>query len=329
MLINGDKYGSVGKENELMLMIAQALRKILSDLETPEISLVEIAKQTIKENIESKFNTETAKSKRIKLFFEDINKKILNIEDVKVFIVACENILLPINKAMSEIPNNDLQYTETVAKAYLDTRGEEALATVIGLWDDTGVEGCLNAERIAVVREFGILRRDMDFLPESEQNMVLTAFTQEFERRLSQKRKSRAGGSLENVIGFLINYYKIPAANAPDHFQADIEVDKWIKCKDKWFIGISCKRTIRERWKQVSSATGEVLSKFKIREMWHLVTYDEDLSDDKLALLGGFRHIFYLQDASRRLEECCQHDVLRNYVRPMSQFIRDLKRFTK
>lgn len=156
--------------------------------------------------------------------------------------------------------------------------------------------------------------------------MVLTAFIQEFERRLGQKRKGRAGGSLEDVASFLFNYYNIKAETAPEHFQADIEVDKWVRCKDKWLIAISCKRTLRERWKQVSSATSEVLSKFKIKQVWHLVTYDEDLSDDKLALLGGLRHVFYLRDDSRRLAASKNHIGLKDYVRPMSKFIEDLRK---
>jgi len=56
-----------------------------------------------------------------------------------------------------------------------------------------------------------------------------------------------------------------------------------------------------------------------------VVTYDEDLSDDKLSLLGGQRHIFYLPDNSRRLEYASQHVGLKEYVRPISKLIEDLK----
>ncbi len=89
-------------------------------------------------------------------------------------------------------------------------------------------------------------------------------------------------------------------------------------------IGISCKRTIRERWKQVSSAEAQILSKYKIKYIFHIVTYDEDLSDDKLSLLGGQRHIFYLPDSSRRLNYASQHIGLRDYVRPISELVNDL-----
>ena len=62
-------------------------------------------------------------------------------------------------------------------------------------------------------------------ITEEERDIVLTSFTQEFERRAGQKRKKRAGGSLEDVTDFILGYYKIKRAEAPSHFQADLEVD--------------------------------------------------------------------------------------------------------
>jgi hypothetical protein len=255
-----------------------------------------------------------------------LDGKIITTTDVAVFILTAESILIPINNALTGIPSNDRVFTVATAKAYLDKLGVKGLATVINIWDDIGVDGSLTAERVAVVREFTNLRREISRMPEIEANLVLTAFAQEFERRLGQKRKGRAGGSLEDVASFIFDYYKIEAAHAPEHFQADIEVDKWLKCKDKWLIGISCKRTLRERWKQVSSADRGILSKFKIRQIWHLITYDEDLSDDKLTLLGNLGHVFYLRDDSRKLEHARSHVGMTSYVRPMSKFVDDIKR---
>lgn len=326
MLINGDKYGAIGKDSKLLTEMSAALRKISDDKDQNDDTKVELAKRVIKQKLDNRYSRLSGKSERVKLFYEDVSKMIGTLEDAVVFSVTAEYIVVPINRALAGIPNDDKQYTEATAKAYLDELGDSALATVVGLWDDAGVEGCLNAERLSVVKEFTRLRRKTGYLPEIEANMVLTAFMQEFERRLGQKRKGRAGGSVEDVISFLFDYYNIKAENAPEHFQADIEVDKWIRCKDKWLIGISCKRTLRERWKQVSSATSDVLSKYKIKQIWHLGTYDEDLSDDKLSLLGGLRHIFYLHDDSRRLAVFKNHIGLKDYVRPMSCFISDIKR---
>ncbi len=107
-----------------------------------------------------------------------------------------------------------------------------------------------------------------------------------------------------------------------------IAIDNWVKTRDGWLIGISCKRTLRERWKLVSSADANILSKYKIKYIYHVVTFDEDLSDDKLTLLGGNRHIFYLPDNSRRLKHAVNHVGLKEYVRPISQLINDIKKIT-
>jgi len=266
------------------------------------------------------------------LLCDEIGRNINSLTDLNVFIMTCENIILPINDAIGNIPSNDREFTESAAKSYLDNLGEEGLNTVISLWDDLGVKGCLSVERAEIVKAFGILRLALDKgynLNDTDKDIVLSAFAQEFERRAGQKRKGRAGGSLENVTSFILNYFNIPACHPPEHFQADVEVDKWIKTHDGWMIGISCKRTLRERWKQVSSADGNLLSKFKIKHIYHVITYDEDLSDDKIALLGGQRHIFYLRDESRIYQHASKHIGLREYVRPLTSFIADLRKAQK
>jgi hypothetical protein len=67
------------------------------------------------------------------------------------------------------------------------------------------------------------------------------------------------------------------------------------------------------------------LSKFKIKHIYHIVTYDEDLSDDKLTLLGSLRHIFFLPDNSRRLKYASEHIGLKNYVKPISLLIDNIQ----
>ncbi len=326
MLINSDKYGSVGKDSKNLAGLTAQLRLIIDKPGQTDLEKLDICKSVIKEVMTSRYKNAEASKKRVTLFCNDLEQKLENLADISVFILTAELVMIPINNALMGIPNDDREFTIATAKAYLNRLGEKGLATVVNIWDDLGVEGCLTAERIAVIKEFSQLRYQIAKMPVADSDMVLTAFVQEFERRLGQKRKGRAGGSLEDVASFLFEYYKIEAANAPEHFQADIEVDKWVRCKDRWLIGISCKRTLRERWKQVSSADRGVLSKYKIRQIWHLITYDEDLSDDKLTLLGSLGHVFYLRDDSRKLLHASTHIGMKDYVRPMSVFIKDIQR---
>jgi len=329
MLISNDKYGGIGKETELLTQLVGEMRAALGQPDLSEDDKLKVCLALLNRLLTERFKRASTKVDRVKLFIEDVTKKIENLNDLIVFIIAAECILIPINNAMTGIPSNDREYSEQTAKAYLDALGTKGLATVIKLWDDLGVEGCLNAERASVVNEFTLLRNRLETLKlemdELENNMVLTAFVQEFERRLSQKRKTRAGGSLEDVTTFLFNTFNIQACPRPEHFQADVEVDKWFKCSDGWLIGISCKRTLRERWKQVSSADRGTLSRYKIKELWHIVTYDEDLSDDKLTMLGQQSHIFYLPDESRKLLNALSHVGMKAYVRPLSKLIDDIR----
>lgn len=329
MLINNDKYIAVGKEPKLLSTLASSLRLVAKESKGKDT--LSLQKQTLRNIIEERYKKTASRDNRVQRMLAELDEEINTLDDMEVFILTCENIMLPLQQAISNIPSDDKEFTLNIAKSYLDIQGEEGLATVITLWDDLGIKGCLTAERTEIVRAFTTLRvlltKDKS-VTEEDRDLVLTAFTQEFERRAAQKRKKRAGGSLEDVTDFILGYYKIKRAEAPSHFQADLEVDNWVKAKDGWLIGISCKRTIRERWKNVSSST-EVYNRFKVKYIFHVVTFDEDLSDDKLTLLGEQRQIFYLPDNSRRLKYASEHVGLKNYVRPISQLINDIRKELK
>ncbi len=327
MMINNDKYVAIGKEPRLLLKIGSSLRLIENEHHTDET--LSLQKKALSNIIKDRYRNSNSRKGRVNKLLDELDKEINSPEDMEIFILTCEYVMIPLHQAISNIPNNDREYTLSIAKAFLDIQGEKGLATIVNLWDDLGVKGCLTAERTEIIRAFTTLRIFLTknkTISEEERDIILTAFAQEFERRAGQKRKKRAGGSLEDVTDFILNYYKINRSKSPEHFQADIEVDNWIKAKDGWLIGISCKRTIRERWKQVSSANSEILSKYKIKFIYHIVTFDEDLSDDKLTLLGGQRHVFYLPDRSRRLLHASGHIGLKDYVRPISQLINDIKK---
>lgn len=327
MLINSDKYVPIAKNPQLLLTIASSLRVIAANNSNHDTLLLQ--KQTLRNLIEERYQKAVSMQNRMRQLLKDLDDMIQSSQDMDVFIITCEHIIVPLNQAIANIPNDDKEFAINIAKSYLDIQGTNGLASVVALWDDLGVKGCLTAERTEIVKAFATLRILLSKtfnLNDYDRDIVLTTFTQEFERRAAQKRKKRAGGSLEDVTNFILTYYNIKQAEAPAHFQADIEVDNWIKTKDNWLIGISCKRTIRERWKQVSSAESQILSKYKIKYIFHIVTYDEDLSDEKLSLLGGHRHIFYLPDSSRRLSYASQHIGLKDYVRPISELVNDLNK---
>lgn len=328
MLLNTDQYGAIGKKEDFIYALISKLESILDCKVLSDDEKFAICHDTLLKEIKNSTRSGTKASVATEDLALALDSEVKNLTDIIVFIITVRYIVLPANAALRRVPSDDAIFCRETAQSILDTLGKTQVGKAISVWDTLGVRGCLDAERIEVLHEFTKLRHNLEALSvnrsEVEDNAILTAFVQEFERRAGQKRKSRAGNSLEDVATFLFNYYKFDSHPKPDHFQTDIEVDKWFKCTDGWSIGISCKRTLRERWKQVSSADSNALSRYKIKQIWHLITYDRDLSDDKLTMLGQQRQIFYLSDKSERYRTASQHMGMKDYVRPLSQLIDDI-----
>ncbi len=327
MLINTDKYGGVGNEIAVLGSIVSGLKTILRQQDgSGEVqNCVDLCREYVARCLTSRWG-KTKKQDKVRLLASDLSKELQSLTDVTVLISTCERVLIPIHEALQRIPSDDRVFGEAITASLLRTKGDKALSEVINLWDDLGVKGCLSAERAQVVRGFAEIRRfASESLSDEESSIVLSAFCQEFERRLGQKRKGRAGRGVESVTSLILDYYQIPTINAPDHFTTGLEIDKWIRTRDGWIIGISCKRTLRERWKQVYTGSVDLLNRHKIKEIWHLVAFDADLSDDKLTEMGSYRAKFYLPDGSQRLLSAQAHAGMKDYVRPMSWFTKDIK----
>lgn len=159
-------------------------------------------------------------------------------------------------------------------------------------------------------------------------DIILSAICQEYERRTGQKRKQRAGNDLESATEFIFNYFGIKTSGAPEHFTTGLEVDNWIKDKTGWYIGVSLKRTLRERWKQTYTTEIGMLDRHKIKYIIHILNNDLDLSDSKITELGSYRHLFFMSDNSAVLEKMNKHVAMGKYVFPMSKLIEKIKEFT-
>lgn len=330
MLINSDKYGGIGSDSRTMQQLASCIKVLLPQVEKEnDVDAFNVLMEAIRNLLFERYG-KTKKQWAIKQLCDDLADKLLTLKDFEILAITCEKILVPVNEALSRIPNDDKSFAQAAVKAILDVKKENGLATIINIWDNIGVQGCLAAERSEVIDNFKNLREYLETLKLSvqESDMVLTAFCQEFERRLGQKRKGRAGRSLESVTSFILDYFSIKAAHAPEHFTTGLEIDKWVRCKDGWLIGISCKRTLRERWKQAYTTDIDLLNRHKIKALWHLITYDRDLSDDKITEMGSHRAVLYLPDDSERYLSAKNHPGMKDYVRPLSQVINDLKQVT-
>lgn len=69
----------------------------------------------------------------------------------------------------------------------------------------------------------------------------------------------------------------------------------------------------------------QLLDEHRIRTLWHAVTFDRDLSDNKIEEIGTHRGIIYLPDDSARYQSAITDPHLKEFVRPLTHFISDLK----
>jgi hypothetical protein len=328
-LLNFMRHKEVSDNTPPLLPVAITIELLLSSRhfqKEDDETKIKIVSSAVREVLVRNKKEGSSKLLAIENLCTDIFEKITSLKDFQVLALTCEKIMVPINNALKEIPSDDRTFVESIAKAVLDSKGAKGLANIINILDDIGSKGCITAERQQIIQAFGNLRQSVQsILNEEELDIILTAFCQEFERRVGQKRKGRAGRGTEGTTSIILNYFGINATHAPEHFTTGLEVDKWIRTKDGWTIGISCKRTLRERWKQAYTTDMDLLSRHKIRSLWHVITYDNDLSDEKITEIGSHRAILYLPDDSPRLRNALQHPGMKNYVRPMTRFIDDLK----
>lgn len=329
-LIDTDKYGGIGKYKEKELVeIAEYIENILKTPTLANEDKVLMATSYCFEQIKSFSAQKSKRSLLYENFISKMREELKTTDDLIVFCMTIKYVISPINQSLkNKIPSDDKVFSLKIAPSFLKNYGEKKVGLIISTWDELGIKGCLDSERKEVVETFCHLIDKINLLEiehdSIDDTIIMTAFVQEFERRLGQKRKSRGGKSLEDVTSFLFDFYKFKSSEGPEHLDFDFEVDKWFKCKDGWTIGISCKRTLRERWKQISLST-DILSKKKIKEIWHLITLDTDLSDDKIVTLGSQRQRFYLLDNSQAYIKYSKNEGMKDYVRPLSQLIEDIR----
>lgn len=146
MLIASDKYGAVGKKSELLAQITAQLHMILGTRDHSDETKLKLCKNVITSLVEASFQNAKSVIDRVKLFNQDLSDKIQTLDDIRVFILTAEAIMIPINNAMTGIPSNDREYTEATAKAYLDSLGTQGLATVINVWDDLGANSSIKID---------------------------------------------------------------------------------------------------------------------------------------------------------------------------------------
>lgn len=328
--------GGLAKEKAKLRSLCDALGVAMtSGKEFPASDHLKLLKTTLNNNVLKKVKTTTAKYTKLTSLCDELSPLLESTDDYRALIFCLDKLLIPSNKALEDVPTTQAtEIAQEYASNVLDTQGTKGLANILKEWDSITLDICLNRERDLSSNLFSTIRSVLDQkepffnkdVPGEPDNfdIILSSVIQEFERRLGQKRKQRSGQDLEDATTYIFKKFGIKGSNGPEHFNAAIEVDNWVKDNKKWFIGFSLKRTLRERWKQTVVDT-DTLTSFKIRHIIHLICNDGDLTDNKIAEMGSKRHLFFVPDSSEVLTRTKKDNVLKEFVYPMSELINFLK----
>jgi hypothetical protein len=333
ILIDTNRYGALGKNpqrlNSLQNNLLTTYSKVMGYSE-PEETKIKMLDSVFKQTLFDRISEGSKTFDETTALYDRLNDFLKESKDYFILAYTIKELMVPANEAVTNVPSSEVtDFAIKYAKAVLDVKKEKGLATLIREWDSLTEDLALNKERDIIVDLFKRIKHSFKnnisaFHEEiSEENLdtVLTAVCQEYERRVGQKRKQRAGKDLEGATEFIFHYFGIRTHGGPEHFTTGMEVDNWIKDRNGWYIGVSLKRTLRERWKQTYTTETGLMDRFKIKNIVHLINNDYDLSDSKIAELGAYRHLFFIADESPILANFQSHVAMGKYLYPMSSLI--------
>lgn len=189
-----------------------------------------------------------------------------------------------------------------LAKLWLNSQQSDIRKRLKFIIDEKGWDKFIeNASKIFV--EFGIL-------------------VQSFEKDLGNMRKARGGKTFEKVILRLLNFIdiktEIPTGKAREELKRidlvipSVEVAK--KTPDR-AIFLTCKRTLRERWKQE-------VPQARLNQRIYLITIDDNISENKANEINEKGLIAFVRD------ELITTNSLKSlaWIRKISDLPRELKR---
>lgn len=182
----------------------------------------------------------------------------------------------------------------------------------------------LGAQREPLVEYVGGLIAELEDarMNRDEVARIVSGIVQEYERRAGQSRASTAGNVLETALHYIFNRFDIPATGSPEHF-GDLEIDNIVR-GPSGSIGFSCKRTLRERFRQSLSREADI----DVDELWFVSLLMADVSREKLQDIHNDGSRIYVPQDSFVWNRYSDDDELSYTLRPADEFLYDVADFT-
>ncbi len=255
---------------------------------------------------------------------ERIERRIETLEDVESFILAIETVVRT-TEILNETPRfGEKEVIEIIDETLTDNQGEvhpdrayDALYNV----DFRGEEFQLGSQREPLIEYVSELMTDLRGQDSTDKDIarIVSGITQEYERRAGQSRASTAGNVLEMGLQHIFEEFEIPATGTPEHF-GDIEIDNIAEGPDG-SVGFSCKRTLRERFRQSLSRQAEI----GVDEVWFVSLMMADVSREKIVDIHNDGGRLYVPRDSFVWERYSEDEEISYALRPADQFITHIK----
>lgn len=318
------RFGSYAtKETDTLQSLATALRE--STAETNELRTT--IETRILDSVSKTYAGDISKRYRQT---EDLVARILRRietqQDITEFAIAAEAVVRTTDILAQTARFGEDEVVEIVDTTLGDgfggidpTKAYDALYRV----DFEGEAYQLGAQRAPLIAYVDDLMADLDGRPETEPTdtaRVVSGIIQEYERRAGQSRAATAGNVLETALQHIFDRFGIPTTGAPEHF-GDLEIDN-IADGPAGRIGFSCKRTLRERFRQSLSRQADI----GVDEIWFVSLLLADVSREKIEAIHNDGGRLYVPRDSFVWDRYGD-DGLGDALRPADAFVTDIAEF--
>jgi len=322
------RFGSYAtKERETLQRLADTLRQQLNRDATTAADCRETIEETILGSVNRIYGGDISKRYRqTEDLVERIQRRVETLGDVDEFVLAAEAVV-----RTSEILDDTARFGQDevrhiVDETLLDDDGDSHPDRAFDALYNVEFEGeavQLGAQRAPLIEYVDELMGDLrgSDVESGDVARIVSGIAQEYERRAGQSRAATAGNVLETALQRIFDQFGIPATGTPAHF-GDIEIDN-IAEGPNGKVGFSCKRTLRERFRQSLSRQAEI----GVDEVWFVSLMMADVSREKLTDIYNDGGRLYVPRESFVWERYSDDDEISYALRPADRFVEDVADF--
>lgn len=307
-------YAGFGKRQKKCLDIHEELESQFHNSDTEELLNI------FEDRVLSHYSEGNKNYDQIMKLINATRYRVNNKEDIKDLSLA-----LYCSAKMSEHINKTEYFTkddiEKIVKSVIWEDGkivpENAFGALLNV-DARGEHLNLASQREHAVKLLDEVEGEFD---DENRHKYESALIQWYEMRCSNSRVSNAGSVLEKALDRIFEEAGIPSEGSPEHY-GDLEIDNKVSGENT--VGISCKRTQRERLKQ--SYPRQELD--DLDEIWFVTLQLGDVSESKLREMSTFPIRMYVPRDSSVWKNHKDNGKVQEVLFPAEEFLEDISEFT-